>query len=152
MPKLAGPGAYWQALLVNLLKHGTNLVESLRSAVEVMRTYEFASFSNSVLQAENDSMETLQMMQEVPYLAKWQQANAARAESGQGAHHATSVSTDSSGKLRDKLLREQSQLRYAKTAGIASQDPVGDMRTEMQGCLNSSVATLQLGIQRLWLN
>lgn len=65
MQKLAE--AYWQALPVNLLKHGMNLVASV---VEVMRTHEFASFPNSILQAECDSMATLQMMQIVPYLAK----------------------------------------------------------------------------------
>ena len=41
---------------------------------------------------------------------------------------ATSISTDSSG------TREQSQLRSAKATGIASQEPMGDMLTEMQGC------------------
>ena len=40
-----------------------------------MHTDEYASFSDRVLQAECDSMEKLHMMQEVPYLAEWQQAN-----------------------------------------------------------------------------
>ena len=88
--------AYWQALPVNLLQHGMHLVASLPSVVEVMQTYEFAFSSDSILQAVCGSMETLQM-QEVPYLAKRQQANAARAESGQAAHCTPSISTDSSG-------------------------------------------------------
>jgi len=36
-------------------------------------------------------MEKLQMMQDLPYLAEWQQANCARAESEQVAHHANST-------------------------------------------------------------
>ena len=116
MQKLAEE--YWQALLVNLLKHGMNVVAGLPSVMEVMLTDEYASFSARVLQAECDSMEKLQMMQEVPYVAEWQQANYARQESQQVAHHATSISTGSS------RAREQSQLRSAEAAGIVSQEPV----------------------------
>ena len=51
-------------------------------------------------------------------LAEWQQANTARAESEQVAHHATSISTDLS------ETREQSQLRSAEAARLVSQAPV----------------------------
>ncbi len=59
--------------------------------MEVMQSHECALFSDRVLQAECDSMEKLQMMQDLPYLAEWQQANCARAESEQVAHHANST-------------------------------------------------------------
>lgn len=78
------------------------------------------------------------MMQELPYLADWQQANTDRAESQQGAHH-ESTSTELS------EARQQSQLRSAEAAGIVSQDPpakrqrtalsVGDMEQQMQAKL-----------------
>ena len=109
--------SYWQALPVNQPKHGMNVVAGLPSVMEVMETDEYASFSDRVLQAECDSMEKLHMMQEVPYLAEWQQANYARQESQQVAHHATSISTDFS------RAREQSQLRSAEAAEIVSQEP-----------------------------
>ena len=89
----------------------------LSNVMEVMQTDEYASFFDRVLQAECDSMKRLQMMQEVPYLAEWQQANYARQEFQQMAHHATSISTGSS------RAREQSQLRSAEAAGTFSQDP-----------------------------
>ena len=108
--------AYWQALPVNLLKHGENVVAGLPKVVKIMQTAEYARFSDRILQAECDSMEKLQMMQEVPYLAGWQQANTARTESQQVAHHA-SISTELS------EAREQSQVRSAEAARIVSQEP-----------------------------
>ncbi|DBB07145.1 TPA: hypothetical protein ACH3X1_011716 [Trebouxia sp. C0004] len=116
MQKLAE--AYWQALPVNLLKYGMKVVAGLPSVMDVMQTGKYASFSDRILQAECDSIHKLQMMQEVPYLAEWQQANYARQESQQVTHHASSISTDSS------RAREQSQLRSAEAAGIVSQEPV----------------------------
>ena len=129
--------AYWQALPVNLLKHGENVVAGLPKVVKIMQTTEYARFSAGVLQAECDSMEKLQMMQEVPYLAEWQQANTARAESQQVAHHAsTSTSTELS------EAREQSHVRSAEATGIVSQEPpakrqkiafnAADMEQQMQ--------------------
>lgn len=61
--------AYWQALPVNSLKYGKNFVSSLPGVQEVMQTHEYAIFSDKVLQAECDSMEELQLMSTVPYLA-----------------------------------------------------------------------------------
>jgi len=128
--------AYWQALPINVLKYGMKIVVGLPSVVEVMQTDQYASFSVRILQAECDSMEKLQTMQEVPYLAEWQQANYARAESGQVAYKATSTSTESSGTI------EQSQVRSAEAAGIVTQEPVAkrqniassaaDMEEQMQ--------------------
>ncbi len=115
MQKLAE--AYWQALPINFLKHGMNAVTGLPRVMEVMQTDEYASFSEKVMRAECDSMEKLDMMQEVPYLAEWQQAKCARKEPQQVTHHATGISTESS------RAREQSQLRSAKAAGIVSQEP-----------------------------
>ena len=109
--------AYWQALPIKVLKYDLNVVAGLPRVQEVMQTDEYASFSDSVLQAECDSMEKLHMMQEVPYLAEWQQGNYARQGSQQVAHHATSISTNSS------RARQQSQLRSAEAAGIVSQEP-----------------------------
>ncbi|DBA81230.1 TPA: hypothetical protein ACH3X2_007043 [Trebouxia sp. C0005] len=109
--------AYWQALPIKVLKCDLNVVAGLPRVQEVMQTDEYASFSNRVLQAECDSMEKLQMMQEVPYLAEWQQANCARQESQQATHHASSISTDFS------RAREQSQLRSTEAAEIVSQEP-----------------------------
>ena len=109
--------AYWQALPIKVLKYDVNVVAGLPRVQEVMQTDEYASFSDKVLQAECDSMEKLHMMQEVPYLAQWQQANYAGQDSQQVAHHATSISTFSS------RAREQSQLRSAEAAGIVSQEP-----------------------------
>ena len=111
--------AYWQALPVNVLKYGMKLVAGLPSVVEVMQTDQYASFSDRALQAECDSMEKLQMMQQVPYVADWQQANHTRAKSGQVAHHALSTSTESSGFI------EQLQVRSAEAAEIdtASEQP-----------------------------
>lgn len=97
MQKLAE--AYWQALPINFLKHGMNVVIGLPSVMEVMQTDEYASFSDRVLQAECESMEKLHMMQEVPYLTEWQQANYARQESQQVARHATGISTKFSGTI-----------------------------------------------------
>ena len=88
--------AFWQALPVKVLKYDLNVVSGLPRVQEVMQKDEYASFSDRVLQAECDSMEQLHMMQEVPYLAKWQQANYAKQDSQQVAHHATSISTGSS--------------------------------------------------------
>ena len=109
--------AYWQALPINVLKNGMSFVAGLPSVVEVMQTHNYALFSEKVLEAECDSMEKLQMMQEVPYLAEWQQPNYAGAESEQIAHHANSTHTGSS------ETREQSQVRPAKTTGIVNQEP-----------------------------
>ncbi|DBA65690.1 TPA: hypothetical protein ACH3X2_002742 [Trebouxia sp. C0005] len=109
--------AYWQALPIKVLKYDLNVVAGLPRVQEVMQTDEYASFSDRVLEAECDSMEKLQMMQEVPYLAEWQQANYAKQESQQVAHHANSISTDFS------RAREQSQLRSAEAAEIVSQEP-----------------------------
>ena len=55
------------------------------------------------------------MMQEVPYLAEWQQANYARQESQQLAHH-----SDQS-ELWE--TRQQSQIRSAEAAEIVNQEP-----------------------------
>ena len=111
--------AFWQALPVEKLKSGlhAHVVAGLPRIQEVMQTDEYASFSDRVLQAECDSMEKLHMMHEVPYLAKWQQANYARQESQKVAHHATSGSTHFS------RAREQSQLRSAEAAEIVNQEP-----------------------------
>ena len=132
--------AYWQALPINVLKYGMKIVAGLPSVVGVMQTDQYASFSVRVLQAECDSMEKLQMMQEVPYLAEWRQANYARAESRQVAYHATSTSTESSGTI------EQSQVRSAEAAGIVTQEPAAkrqkiassaaDMEEQMQAALD----------------
>ena len=80
-----------------------------------MQTDEYASFSDRVLQAECNSMEKLQMMQEVPYLAEWQQANYARQESQQLAHH--------SDQSESWETRQQSQIRSAEAAEIVTQEP-----------------------------
>ena len=109
--------AFWQALPVNTLKYGKKFVAGLPDVEDVMQTDEYALFSDRVLQAECDSMEKLHMMQEVPYLAQWQQANYAGQDSQQVAHHATSISTFS------PRAREQSQLRSAEAAGTVSQEP-----------------------------
>ena len=109
--------AFWQALPIKVLKYDLNVVSGLPRVQEVMQKDEYASFSDRVLQAECDSMEQLHMMQEVPYLAKWQQANYAKQDSQQVAHHATSISTGSS------RARGQSQLRSAEAAGTVSQEP-----------------------------
>ena len=82
---------------------------------EVMQTNEYASFSDRVLQAECDGMEKLQMMQEVPYLAKWQQANYARQESQQVAHH--------SEQSEPWETRQQSQISSAEATEIVNQEP-----------------------------
>ena len=107
--------AFWQALPVHNLKYGKEFVAGLPDVEEVMQTVEYASFSNRVLQAECDSMEKLQMMQEVPYLAKWQQAQYARQECEQVAHH-----SDQS-KLWE--TRQQSQIMSAEAAEIVNQEP-----------------------------
>lgn len=93
------------------------VVAGLPSVMDVMQTGKYASFSDRILQAECDSMHKLQMMQELPYLAEWQQANIARAKSEHVVHHATSSST---GFLE---TREQSQVRSADAAGIVTQEP-----------------------------
>ena len=108
--------AFWQALPIKKLKYGLHVVAGLPRVQEVMHTDEYASFSDRVLQAECDSMEKLQMMQEVPYLAEWQQANYATPESQQVAYH--SDQSDSWEK------RQQSQIRTAKAAEIVTQELV----------------------------
>ena len=107
--------AYWQALPIKALKYGLHVVAGLPRVQEVMQTDEYASFSDRVLQAECNSMEKLQMMQEVPYLAEWQQANYARQESQQLAHHSN----------QSELweTRQQSQIRSAEAAEIVNQEP-----------------------------
>lgn len=110
--------AYWQALPVKTLKYGMNIVAGLPKVVEVMKTYEYATFYDRVLQAECDSMDKLQMMQEIPYLASWQQANTARAKSEQIAHLANSTHADFS------ETRVLSSKRSAEAAETVNQEPL----------------------------
>ena len=108
--------AFWQALPIKKLKYGLHVVAGLPRVQEVMHTDEYASFSDRVLQAECDNMEKLQMMQEVPYLAEWQQANYATPESQQVAYH-----SDQSDSWE---TRQQSQIRTAEAAEIVTQEIV----------------------------
>ena len=80
-----------------------------------MQTDDYACFSDRVLQAECDSMEKLQMMQEVHYLAEWQQANYARQVSHQVSHH--------SDQSESWETRQQSRTRSAEAAGFVNQEP-----------------------------
>ena len=108
--------AFWQALPVKKLKYGLHVVAGLLRVQQVMLTDEYASFSDRVLEAECDSMEQLQMMQEVPYLAEWQQANYARQESQQVAYH--------SDQSESWETRQESQIRSAEAAEIVTQEPL----------------------------
>ena len=45
-----------------------NFVQGLPSVVKIMQMPEYALFSDKVLQAEFDSMQKLQIVQEVPHL------------------------------------------------------------------------------------
>ena len=80
---------------VYTLKHGMNFVQGLPSVVKIMQ---YALFSDTVLQAECDSMQKLQIVQEVPHLeeCKKQQARHAEEEPQQVAHHADSLHTQCS--------------------------------------------------------
>ncbi len=138
MQKLAE--AYWQALPVNVLKYGMNVVAGLPSVVEVMQTDQYASFSDRVLHAECDSMQKL--MQQVPCLAEWQQANYTRAVSGQVAHHATGIST------RFSETIEQSQVRSAEAAGLVTQEPVAKRQRVEVHAANISEQELQADIEQ----
>ena len=108
--------AFWQALPIKKLKYGLHVVAGLPRVQEVMHTDKYTSFSDRVLQAECDSMEKLQMMQEVPYLAEWQQANYVTPESQQVAYH-----SDQSDSWE---TRQQSQIRSAEAAEIVTQETV----------------------------
>lgn len=107
--------AYWQALPIKAVKYGLDVVAGLPRVQEVMQTNEYASFSDRVLKAECDSMEKLQMMQEVSYLAEWQQANYATPESQKVAHH--------SDQSEYWETRQQSQIRSAEAAEIVIEEP-----------------------------
>jgi len=112
--------AYWQALPINILKYGMKFVQGLPNVVRIMQMPEYAFFSDKVRQAECDSMEKLQIVQEVPYLEEWnrQQPHHVGEKSQQVAHHAESLSTAFS------ETREQSQVRSAEAAGVLSQEPL----------------------------
>lgn len=64
-----------------------NFVQGLPSVVKIMQMPEYALFSDKVLQAECDSMQKLQIVQEVPHLEEWKK---------QQAHHADSLHTQRS--------------------------------------------------------
>ena len=70
-----------------------NFVQGLLSIVKIMQMPEYALFCNTVLQAECDSMQKLQIVQEVPHLEEWkkQQAHRAGEEPQQVAHHVDSL-------------------------------------------------------------
>lgn len=110
--------AYWQALPVNSLKYGKNFVSSLPGVQEVMQTHEYAIFSDKVLQAECDSMEELQLMSTVPYLAEWQHFKYASKEPVEVAHYSNSTHIESS------QTKKQSHVRSAEAAGIVTQEPL----------------------------
>ena len=113
-------------------------MQGLPSVVKIMQMPEYALFSDKVLQAECDSMQKLQIVQEVYHLEEWkkQQAHHAGEEPQQVAHHADSLHTQCS------ETRGQSQVRSAEAAGIVSQEPLAkrqrvetnaaDMREELQ--------------------
>ncbi len=75
-----------------------NFVQGLPSVVKIMQMPVYALFSDKVLQAECDSMQKLQIVQEVPHLEEWkkQQAHHAGEEPQQVAHHVDSLHTQRS--------------------------------------------------------
>lgn len=118
--------AYWQAFPINISKYGMNFVQGLPSVVKIMQMPEYALFSNKVLSAKSvsaecDSMQKLQIVQEVSHLGmewKKQQAPHAEEEPQQVAHHADSLHTQCS------ETRGQSQVKSAEAAGVVSQEPL----------------------------
>ena len=97
-----------------------NFVQGLPNVLKVMRLPEYALFSEKVRQAECDSMEKLQLMQDMSYLAEWntEQATHATKESRQVAHHEGTLSTIF------PETREQSHVRSAEAAEINIEAPV----------------------------